>query len=116
MAVEKLDRSTPANKIEKKPMQPIRQGDVILTPVPKIEGEKKPHLTLAEGEVTGHCHQIIQGQAELYEKDGTLYLRVLSPTALLSHEEHHAIAIPEGNWMVRIQREYEPQGWRYVAD
>ncbi|MEG4812800.1 hypothetical protein QUA82_35915 [Microcoleus sp. F8-D3] len=40
-------------------MQPIRQGDVILTPVPKIEGEKKPHLTLAEGEVTGHSHQII---------------------------------------------------------
>ncbi|MEG4248852.1 hypothetical protein [Microcoleus sp. Pol10D4] len=116
MAVEKLDRPTPANKMDKKPMQPIRQGDVILTPVPKIEGEKKSHLTLAEGEVTGHSHQIIEGQAELYEKDGTLYLRVLSPTALLSHEEHHAIAIPEGNWMVRIQREYEPQGWRYVAD
>ena len=97
-------------------MKPIRQGDVILTPVPQIAGEKKPHLTLAEGEVTGHSHQIVEGQAELYEKDGTLYLRVLSPTALLSHEEHHAIAIPEGNWMVRIQREYEPQGWRYVAD
>jgi hypothetical protein len=116
VTVEKLDRPTPANKIEKEPMQPIRQGDVILTPVPKIQGEKKSHLTLAEGEVTGHSHQIIEGQAELYEKDGTLYLRVLSPTALLSHEEHHAIAIPEGNWMVRIQREYEPQGWRYVAD
>ncbi|MDF0552182.1 hypothetical protein [Kamptonema sp. UHCC 0994] len=97
-------------------MQPIRQGDVILTPVQKTEGQKKPHLTLAEGEVTGHSHRIIDGKAELYEKDGTLYLRVLSSTALLSHEEHNPISIPQGNWMVRIQREYEPQGWRYVAD
>ena len=97
-------------------MKPIRQGDVILTPTEQIQGQKQPHLTLAEGEVTGHSHRIIEGQAELYEKDGTLYLRVLSPIALLSHEEHHAIAIPEGNWMVRIQREYEPQGWRYVTD
>lgn len=26
------------------------------------------------------------------------------------------IAIPQGDCMVRIQREYEPEGWRYVAD
>ncbi len=97
-------------------MQPIRQGDVILLPVQQIEGQKLSHLTLAEGEVTGHLHRISEGEAELSEKDGTLYLRVLSETALLTHEEHHAIAIPQGNWMVKIQREYEPQGWRYVAD
>ena len=41
---------------------------------------------------------------------------VFSPTALLTHEEHNPISIPQGDWMVRIQREYEPQGWRYVAD
>ncbi|NES87286.1 MAG: hypothetical protein F6K10_41540, partial [Moorea sp. SIO2B7] len=67
-------------------------------------------------EVTGHSHRISNGQAELYEKDGTLYLRVLSDTATLIHEEHKQIEIPQGNWMVRIQREYEPMGWRYVAD
>lgn len=97
-------------------MKPIRQGDVLLTPAHKIEGKKLTHLTLAEGEVTGHRHRIAEGEAELYEKDGTLYLKVLSQKALLAHEEHAAIAIPQGNWMVRIQREYEPQGWRYVAD
>ncbi|VEP17145.1 conserved hypothetical protein [Hyella patelloides LEGE 07179] len=43
-------------------------------------------------------------------------MRVLSETASLIHEEHHAITIPQGNWLVRIQREYEPEGWRYVAD
>ncbi|MFE1743763.1 hypothetical protein [Coleofasciculus sp. H7-2] len=103
-------------------MQPIRQGDVILLPLGQIEATKGgetpllPHLTLAEGEVTGHKHRISDGQAELYEKDGTLYLRVFSETATLTHEEHKAISIPQGSWMVRIQREYEPQGWRYVAD
>lgn len=97
-------------------MQPIRQGDVILVPVPEIEGQKLSHLTLAEGEVTGHKHRISDGQAELSEKDGTLYLRVFSDVATLTHEEHKAISIPQGNWMIRIQREYEPKGWRYVAD
>jgi hypothetical protein len=97
-------------------MKPIRQGDVLLIPAQNVEGKKLAHLTLAEGEVTGHRHRIADGQAELYEKDGTLYLKVLSPTALLAHEEHAAIEVPQGNWMVRIQREYEPQGWRYVAD
>jgi hypothetical protein len=97
-------------------MQPIRQGDVILMPSQKIEGEKLSHLVLATGEVTGHSHRIIEGNAELYQKNDVLYLRILSETALLSHEEHQAILIPQGNWMVRIQREYEPQGWKYVAD
>lgn len=105
-------------------MQPIRQGDVILLPVqptangisPAQLGKKLPHLTLAEGEVTGHKHRISEGQAELYEKDGTLYLRVLSKTAVLTHEEHHPIQVPQGSWMLRIQREYSPEGWRYVAD
>jgi hypothetical protein len=97
-------------------MRPIRQGDVILLPVQQSQGQKLPHLTLAEGEVTGHKHRISQGEAQLYEQAGTLYLCVLSETALLTHEEHQAIQIPQGSWMVRIQREYEPQGWRYVAD
>ena|SRR4028118_1281506 len=105
-------------------MQPIRQGDVILLPVPQAVsaaaqqelGQELPHLILAEGEVTGHKHRVSEGEAQLYEKDGTLYLRVISDTALLTHEEHKTISIPQGTWMVRIQREYEPQGWKYVAD
>ena len=97
-------------------MLPIRQGDVILTTINNIAGQKLSHLTLAEGEVTGHSHRIANGQAELYEKDGILYLKVLSPQATLIHEEHHAVQIPQGNWLVRIQREYEPEGWRYIAD
>lgn len=97
-------------------MQPIRQGDVILLPVQQSEGKEQSQMTLAEGEVTGHKHRITEGQAQLDEKVGTLHLRVISETALLTHEEHKAISIPQGNWTIRIQREYEPEGWRYVAD
>jgi hypothetical protein len=99
-------------------LKPIRQGDVILRPVKEHlgEGKKLPHLTLAEGEVTGHSHRISEGKAQLYEKNGTLYLRVVSETATLTHEEHKQIKVPQGDWMVAIQREYEPMGWRYVAD
>lgn len=41
-------------------MQPIRQNDVILLPVQQNGGQKS-HLTLAEGEVTGHKSSISQG-------------------------------------------------------
>lgn len=98
----------------------FRQGDVLLllnSPIGNAYGLKLPHLVLAEGEVTGHKHQISDGQAELYEKDGVLLLRVLSETATLTHEEHKPIKIPQGTWIVRIQREYEPQReWRHVED
>ena len=99
-------------------MKPMRQGDVILLPIEQIEGQKLYHLVLAEGEVTGHKHRISDGEAELYEENGTLYLRVVSQIATLSHEEHKAIQIPQGNWQIRIQREYDPapQGWGYVND
>ena len=103
-------------------MQPIRQGDVILIPVdsaaevPTQVGEKLPHLTLAEGEVTGHSHRISQGEAELRDRDGTLYLTITSDSATLTHEEHRPIQVPQGNWIVRIQRQYEPGDWSYVED
>lgn len=98
--------------------KPIRQGDVILLPVIPIKGENQnlTHLTLAEGEVTGHKHRISSGQAELQEQNGILYLQVLSDKALLVHEEHKSVEVSQGTWMVRIQREYEPGEWRQVID
>jgi hypothetical protein len=45
-----------------------------------------------------------------------LYLKVLSPTASLTHEEHAEVTIPQLPWGIRIQREYAPEAWKYVAD
>lgn len=108
-------------------MQPMRQGDVLLIPLsptddPQQFGQPLAHIVLAEGEVTGHRHQISEGQACLYQKGETRYLQILSNSATLTHEEHKAIAIPQGYWLIKIQREYEPrtefhpQNWRRVAD
>jgi hypothetical protein len=95
----------------------LRQGDVLIIPSDIIPiGTKLPHLTLAEGELTGHRHQISNGESELFERGGVLYLKVLSPTALLTHEEHAQVNIPHGNWEIRIQREYTPEGWHSIAD
>lgn len=88
---------------------------MILLPVEQTERQTS-NLTLAACELTGHKHRISEGETKLYEKDGTLYLRVFSDAATLTYEEHKAISIPQGSWMSRIQREYEPKGWRYVAD
>ncbi len=93
-----------------------RHGDVLLTKVKTIQGKKLDHLVLAEGEVTGHKHQITQGEAELYEQEGTLFLHVLSEKALLTHEEHKEIELPQGDYQISLQREYSPEGWRRVAD
>ncbi|WP_260446032.1 MULTISPECIES: hypothetical protein [unclassified Nostoc] len=97
-------------------MKPIRQGDVILLPLRQIEGKKIPHLTLAEGEVTGHKHRITERNAELYQKDSTLCLRVFSESALLAMRSIKLFLFPKVTGWLKIQREYEPEGWRYVAD
>lgn len=93
-----------------------RHGDVLLVSVEKVKGKKLPHLTLAEGEVTGHAHRITEGEAELYEENGVLFLHVESERAKLTHEEHKEIDLPRGNYQITIQREYAPEGWRKVAD
>ena len=95
-----------------------QQGDVILRKVKEIKGKKLKHLVLAEGEHTGHKHQIIKGDAELYEHEGTLFLRVLSDSATLAHEEHAHQVIEKGDYQIGIVREYDHFGEeiRSVAD
>jgi len=97
-------------------MKKYRHGDVLITEIEKVKGRKLKHLTLAEGEVTGHAHKITEGEAELYEHEGTLFLSVKSKTAKLTHEEHKTLVLPKGDFQITIQREYSPEGWRRVAD
>ena len=83
-----------------------QQGDVIIERVAQVKGKKLNHLTLAEGEVTGHHHTITEGDAELYEEKGTLYLRV-KEKAILTHQEHEKIVLPKGDYVVRRVKEYD---------
>ena len=97
--------------------KPYRHGDVLLVPVKKAKGKKLNHLTLAEGEVTGHSHRITEGEAALFSFDEKLYLSIQSDLATLSHEEHKALQLPHGDYEVIIQREYDDEKeWRNVLD
>jgi hypothetical protein len=100
-------------------MRQFRQGDVLLFEVNKIpsgaEKSKSKKLILAEGEVTGHAHAITSMACALYLSGNKRYLQVLEP-AILEHEEHGPITIPDGTFEVVIQREYTPEEIRNVAD
>jgi hypothetical protein len=36
--------------------------------------------------------------------------------ARIVHEEHGEVVLPAGNWSVKRQREYRPDGWVRVTD
>jgi len=84
-----------------------QQGDVLLTKVSGVKGKKLDHLTLAKGEHTGHHHTVTVGDAELYEHEGTLFLRVNSEEAILTHQEHGPVTLPAGDYKVGIVQEYD---------
>lgn len=102
-----------------------RQGDVLIKAVAAIPTETKKvkrengQLVLAHGEVTGHCHAIVEESAQLVtaEQAAELYLLVhgTEPVAL-THQEHATILIPPGKYEVLRQLEYAPEQIRQVAD
>ena len=83
-----------------------QQGDVLIFSATEIKGKKLNHLTLAKGEHTGHHHTITKGDAELYDHEGTLFLRVNSEAELI-HQEHDTITLPKGDYQIGIVREYD---------
>jgi len=94
-----------------------RQGDLLIVRVNKIpqDAVKQKNRILAEGEATGHMHELDLG--DVYEQDGTLYFKVEeNETSTLNHPEHKAVMFEPGAYKVIRQREYEPNGWKYVAD
>ena len=97
-----------------------RQGDVLLVPVNKLpEGAKriKPkRAVIAEGEVTGHVHELI-GEVDLYKDSAeTIFAKIMSATEL-KHAEHSTQTIEPGIYRVVRQREYQPKELpRRVAD
>ena len=99
-------------------MKPLQQGDVVIKRVSRIKGIKLNHLTLAKGEATGHHHTIVEGEAELYDNKGTLFLRINSKEAILTHQEHDKVIIPQGDYEIGIVQEYDhfEEEARNVAD
>lgn len=113
-----------------------------LSPTRK-DARTQGRIILAEGEATGHCHEVVARDTEVppdlasaqffEEPDGRRVLLVLEP-CVLRHQEHGFLAltptdtqdyaqgdvylqsIGAGCWHVRRQSEQMPEGWRNVAD
>jgi hypothetical protein len=74
-------------------------------------------LIIAEGEATGHHHRLV-GSIAFYRDDALAreipaglyvgHVEVSGPTARLEHHEHAPIALPEGTYRIRRQRQLEP--------
>jgi hypothetical protein len=100
-----------------------RQGDVLIfeATIPTktaAVARDQGRIILAYGEVTGHAHAILDREVELLSVADQVdrWLRVGGEGATIMHEEHGAIALPPGDFRVRIQREYSPEEIRRVAD
>lgn len=99
-----------------------RQGDVLIVPAKTVPpgarkiAREQGRVILALGEATGHAHAIETLGVDLYAARSERYLTVPAGGGSLVHEEHGAIALPEGTYQIILQREYSPQEIRNVAD
>lgn len=100
------------------PQAQYRQGDLLF-----ILQETRPTAALVEqpgsvivmGEATGHAHRLVGGTIVEHPTDGTLYLD-LPQSGRVTHEEHEALTLGPGLWLVVRQREYTPEAIRVVRD
>jgi hypothetical protein len=108
------------------------QGEMYIRRVPnfKENGRKAVNpdngkFILAHSE-TGHHHVIDASRVEVFEQTenvpegmGILQMIVKEPASvehLRSTDTHEPLFLTEGNWEIRLQREYTPEGYRRVAD
>ncbi len=138
-------------------MKAYRHGEMILIPVPEnLEGQwqdlfeqagqkmNDPRV-IAEGEITGHKHELTGGQVDAVALGenaatrvtaassyvtrrsflstlgigaiaGPVILLKVARAATLKHPEHNALGIPEGRYVVYAQREYDETTNRRVVD
>jgi hypothetical protein len=108
------------------------QGDLLIERVDDVEPtgtmiapDATGALVLAEGELTGHRHAIFE-RVTMFRDDALareiptgLYIghvKVEGGSATVRHQEHAPIALGEGTYRVRRQRELEPRDAVIVAD
>ncbi len=98
----------------------IVQGDILFCKVKDIPAEAKKQMDgiIARGEITGHTHALRPdrpGINVMMVLAGVAYVRAVYE-AFVDHQEHDTVILPPGNWEISRQREYQPEGWKQVAD
>ncbi len=97
----------------------FRQGDVILIRTDKEKsyaGDVIQSNVIAEGEVTGHKHEVIDGKVYGHRWDSNVRYIESNQDTVLVHNEHKPIKLGEGFFEIRIQREYDELNNKFVAD
>lgn len=100
----------------------FRQGDVCLVRIDKLPADAQKedtgnsNVVIAHGESTGHKHQFVFRDAEMFRGGAGQVLKVLKDAELL-HEEHSPVKFAPGIYERPVQVEHtddmEP---RIVAD
>jgi hypothetical protein len=94
-----------------------RHGDLLIEKIESIPESAKPNddNIIVYGTTTGHAHKLFNGT--VMEENGNIYLHVWGAGSV-THEEHNTIELPEGNYQVIRQIEYNPylRVTRQVAD
>ena len=89
-----------------------RHGDVNLiridAPPEGLKEIKKENgrYILARGEATGSVHKII-GDFEVYEREGTIFLKVETPCEVTHTSDHETIVIEPGWYIQKPEREID---------
>ena len=95
-----------------------------------VTGGNKTDLTVAHGEATGHSHKFNMvnhdskiaimsfGQRSTSVGQIPEFVNITGGPAIIKHEEHAALTIPEGHYKVSIVKEYDHMAGRarYVVD
>src|SRR3974390_268605 len=95
-----------------------RQGDLLFILQdgrPNTLLVERPGSVIVQGEATGHAHRLIGGTILEGRFGGPLYLDLPAPGRVV-HEEHDALTLGPGIWLVVRQREYAPGAVRTVRD
>ena len=93
-----------------KPGNFLRHGDVKIERIGRFPSGKRllvEERVVARGEVTGHAHRIAVGDAEVFQIEDGLYLRVGQGGIGIEHEEHGRLEIPPGNYRIGVDREFD---------
>ncbi len=112
------------NKIAAQGEAFFRRLDAIPETVKEVQPENG--VVIVAHSETGHHHVMDAGSVTLLERTDDvgeglriLHMIVKEPTVLehlRSHDTHEPILFNPGNYEVRLQREYTPEGFRRVAD
>jgi hypothetical protein len=101
-----------------------RQGDIYFV---KLDGARDLAQAkavkdgiIARGETTGHAHRLspasITAGALLCLLNEAMMLRAPEAGAVIVHDEHGPVDLPEGIYAVVHQREFDGLTWRQVWD